>query len=147
MGGDSGGPLFDLDGRLIGIHSRVNQNLNRNIHVPVDIFTTYWKRFLASESWSNRTRSRGYLGIRRADDSNEAVVDSLIPGGAAEKGGIKVGDKITEFNGKTIKDFDALQQEIRKMKARDRVTIKVLRDGKTVELRIRLGADPRPERN
>ncbi len=152
MGGDSGGPLFDLNGRVIGIHSRVNSSLSRNIHVPVDVFTTYWSRFLASESWSSRrgsrtTTNRGYLGVRRAENSDEAVVDSLIKDGAAEKGGIKVGDKIIEFDGQAIKNFTELQLAIRKKKARDRVSVKVLRDGKEHLLRVRLGADPNPRDN
>ena len=152
MGGDSGGPLFDLNGRVIGIHSRVNKYLHRNIHVPSDVYTSEWKRFLASESWSTRRRSRsiqvrGYLGVRRAENEKDAIVDELVKGGAAEKGGIKVGDKIIEFDGKAISSFEELQQAIRRKKARDRVSVKLLRDGKEVLVRVRLGADPLPNRD
>jgi serine protease Do len=49
VGGDSGGPLFDLDGRLIGIHSRIGESTAANIHVPVDQFVLNWQRMVDSE--------------------------------------------------------------------------------------------------
>ena len=42
IGGDSGGPLFDMNGELIGIHSRVGRRLAQNMHVPLQVFHTYW---------------------------------------------------------------------------------------------------------
>ena len=49
MGGDSGGPLFDLDGKVIGINSRVSGSLNQNVHVPVDVFTRDWDSLTKKE--------------------------------------------------------------------------------------------------
>lgn len=49
IGGDSGGPLFDLSGRLIAIHSRVGQQLVVNMHVGVGIFQKKWDSLLKSE--------------------------------------------------------------------------------------------------
>ncbi len=40
IGGDSGGPLFDLKGKLIGIHSRIGTDVSDNMHVPIDVFAT-----------------------------------------------------------------------------------------------------------
>lgn len=51
VGGDSGGPLFDLNGRLIGIHSRIGDSLANNIHVPVDRYVDNWARLSASEDF------------------------------------------------------------------------------------------------
>src|SRR5207248_2559711 len=49
VGGDSGGPLFDLEGRLVGIHSQIGPSINWNLHVPVDAFKTDWDRLVAGE--------------------------------------------------------------------------------------------------
>jgi S1-C subfamily serine protease len=51
VGGDSGGPLFDLDGKVIGIHSRIGPALAQNFHVPVDTYTATWERLAKGESW------------------------------------------------------------------------------------------------
>ena len=46
IGGDSGGPLFDMKGRLIGIHSRVGASLEQNMHVPLREFLNHWDGML-----------------------------------------------------------------------------------------------------
>src|SRR6185295_2323319 len=48
VGGDSGGPLYDLEGRVIGIHSRIGMFITANIHVPVDTYRETWDRLVAS---------------------------------------------------------------------------------------------------
>jgi serine protease Do len=51
VGGDSGGPLFDLDGKLVGINSRIGSAINQNFHVPADSFLSTWSRLARGESW------------------------------------------------------------------------------------------------
>jgi len=51
VGGDSGGPLFDLKGNLIGINSRISGSTTMNYHVPIDIFRQHWDRLVKGESW------------------------------------------------------------------------------------------------
>ena len=145
MGGDSGGPLFDLDGNVIGIHSRVNGDLARNIHVPINIYSDNWDRFLASEEWSSRRPA--YLGVRRAEGEDRPLVMEVIKGTAAERAGVKAGDLITEFGGKKVSTFDELLKTIKKYRPGQRVTIKVMRDGEIVSLRVRLGTEaPQPRK-
>ncbi len=55
VGGDSGGPLFDLDGKVVGIHSRIGGlAITDNIHVPVDTYRDTWDRLAKGESWGER---------------------------------------------------------------------------------------------
>ncbi len=51
ISGDSGGPLFDLDGRLIGINSRIGATTTANIHVPIDTFETTWGQLAKGQEW------------------------------------------------------------------------------------------------
>jgi len=59
VGGDSGGPLFNMRGEVIGIHSRINNptKMSANIHVPTDIFHQTWDRLVRGDSWG------GGLGV------------------------------------------------------------------------------------
>lgn len=66
VAGDSGGPLLDLEGRVIGIHSRIGGAMNMNFHVPVDLFTSNWERLLRSEEWELQLPSRDGPEIRAA---------------------------------------------------------------------------------
>jgi serine protease Do len=50
ISGDSGGPLFDLEGRLIGVHSNIGMNVNQNQHVPIDVYRDQWNDLAASKA-------------------------------------------------------------------------------------------------
>jgi serine protease Do len=152
MGGDSGGPLFDMQGRVIAIHSRVNNSVTRNIHVPVNSYTKNWDRLLASEEWSDRAERRArqrreregenarpYLGVWRDNSETRALVSKVVEDSAAEIAGIQAGDEIVEFDNKSIRSFDHLLDEIAAKKPGDRVKIRLKRNGVNIELRVRLG--------
>ncbi len=64
VGGDSGGPLFDLEGRLIGINSRIGGSTTANFHVPVDIFHDRWDRLLKGDSWDAVLPGRDSLAMK-----------------------------------------------------------------------------------
>ena len=50
ISGDSGGPLFDLEGRVVGIHSNIGMNVNQNQHVPIEVYREQWKDLLAGKA-------------------------------------------------------------------------------------------------
>jgi S1-C subfamily serine protease len=51
VGGDSGGPLFDMTGKVIGIHSRIGFGITENMHVPIDTYHQTWHRLAKGDSW------------------------------------------------------------------------------------------------
>ncbi len=52
VGGDSGGPLFDMQGRVVGIHSRIGgKEITENVHVPIDTYTQTWHKLAKGEMW------------------------------------------------------------------------------------------------
>lgn len=58
VGGDSGGPLFDMNGKVVGIHSRIGgSSITENIHVPVDTYRATWDRLAKGDSWGGRLGS------------------------------------------------------------------------------------------
>lgn len=137
MGGDSGGPLFDLYGNVIGINSRVNNSLEMNIHVPVDVYRESWDRFVAKQDWSDED-SRTYLGITRDDKVANVRVALIKPGSPAERAGIQVGDIITEFDNQPLASFDDLLGHMGRHKPKDKIRLTVLRGKEEIQFSIEL---------
>ena len=68
-GGDSGGPLFDLEGRVVGIHSSISQNLSENRHVPIGVFADDMERLKQGEVWGRL--SKLMPGMKDPEESDD----------------------------------------------------------------------------
>jgi serine protease Do len=66
VAGDSGGPLFDLDGKVIGVNSRIGNMTTMNFHVPVDVFTQHWDRLVKGESWEEGVPGKNSSEVKAA---------------------------------------------------------------------------------
>jgi len=140
VSGDSGGPLFDTAGKVIGISSRIAGPLDANIHVPVDAYTKDWDRLVKGEIWGVRVRGSGaYLGVMGDRSAKDARIVQVLPGTAAAKAGIKPGDVVKKFDGKKVTDYASLAAMIVKKKPGDKVKLTVQRGKKTVQLEATLG--------
>lgn len=141
VGGDSGGPLFDLNGKLIGIHSRIGPNIAFNIHVPANTYRDTWDRLAKSEVWGGRSffGNMPYMGVVGDRDADTCKIVEVKPRSPADKAGLKAGDIILMFDGKKLDRYSDLRPAIRKKKIGDRVPLVVLRDGKELSLRLVLG--------
>jgi len=146
IGGDSGGPLFDLNGRLIAIHSRVGQQLQVNMHVPMSEYVSNWDAMLKSEFIGEGpfaqkpVKGTGFLGM--ATESREEGglrVTKVGKDSPAEKAGIVDGDVVLSMNSEPLKDREQLQSQLKEMAAGDEVEFELLRDGKKETLKITLG--------
>jgi serine protease Do len=126
--GDSGGPVFDLDGRVVGINSRIGVKSTSNVHVPIDTFVDTWDRLAKGDQWGNAgilaklgggggnvppappaTRRAAALGLQAVDDTAGIVITVVRPEKASERAGIQPQDVITKINGEIVKTFADLK--------------------------------------
>jgi len=104
--GDSGGGLFDLEGRLIGIHSYINKDLGDNFDIPVNDFRDHWDQLCTPSdfgpSWSVQ---RFGITLKSDKATKEGVaIASIQKDSPAEQVGLKVGDRIVAILGKKLKE-------------------------------------------
>lgn len=145
IGGDSGGPLFDMEGRLIGIHSRVGAVVGVNMHVPVKVFTDNWERMLKSEfigegQFAEKPeKGKGFLGL--ATKSAEGGIEVIKVGkkSPAAKAGIKEGDLLRTLNGEKLDSREKLQSILAELAAGDKLALEITRDGKDETVKLKLG--------
>jgi serine protease Do len=148
VGGDSGGPLFDMTGKVIGIHSRIGQPITANIHVPVDTYRDTWDRLAKAEVWGNAIGSPVnrpldvYMGIQHDPDAKNCRIVLVAPDSPAAKAGLKVDDVLTGFNGKRIGSFEDLADLLRGQRPGNEVNLEVKRGDDLVMLKLTLSKRP-----
>ncbi len=146
IGGDSGGPLFDLDGKIVGINSSIGVSLTNNNHAGIDGFKEDWDRIQAGEAWGMLSLNplanpeTPVLGINfgMARGFRGALVQALAPRSPAGAAGVRVGDLIQTLDGNEISDAKRFLQVIAKRQPGDRVKLGIQRDRKFLELEVKL---------
>lgn len=136
IGGDSGGPLFDMSGNVLAVSSRIGEPTDYNFHVPADVYTRDWDKLIAGEDF--RTHSGAYLGVSGDAVEGGVKVTKVYDDSPAADGGIKVGDVIVTFQGKSIANLDELVTRVGDEMPGRPVNLELLRDGKSVKLRLQL---------
>jgi len=139
IGGDSGGPLFGMDGSVIGVNSRIGNSLTINLHVPVNTFRDQWDRLARSDSWGHTPGREPFLGVQGAPDSNDATIHRVFPGTPAADAGLKPGDLVLRFAGRRVTDFPTLQSFVSDEEPGNRVTLVIRRDDRTLEIQLVIG--------
>lgn len=148
IGGDSGGPLFDMNGTLIGIHSRVGAVTEINMHVPIHVFHTHWDamkkgEFLGGGKFAQKpVKGSGFIGIAVEDTPKGLKIIDVDEESAAGKADIKTGDILTKVNDKEIKKKTDLITLMKDKSSGDDITLTIIKkdSGKTAELKLNLGA-------
>lgn len=137
VGGDSGGPLFDMHGKVIGINSRIGQNTNLNFHVPIGAFTDDWERLVAAETFNSH--SGALVGITGKPHELGLEITKVYPGEPAHEAGVKSGDILVTFDRRKVKSMERLIEIVGQLQPGRRVRIGVLRGTETLEITVRLG--------
>jgi serine protease Do len=141
QGGDSGGPLLDMEGRVIGINSRISRNLAQNMHVPIDAFHSEWDALLAGQVVGPEPTRSAFqpLGLRfeRATQGGRMVVREVVDESRADEAGFAAGDRILEVDGKEIDGRPAYSEALRN-RASDQVLFRIQRGEEVLELEVEL---------
>lgn len=139
IGGDSGGPLFTLEGKLIGIHSRIGTDVEDNMHVPIDVFATSWDRMVNREVWGMLPGYQPVIGVGGTTDKDPPVIASVEAGGEAFKAGLQVGDLVLACDGTSIFTFADLRHHVEQSMPGDIIVLKVQRGEQTLQIHVTVG--------
>lgn len=139
IGGDSGGPLFGMDGKVIGVNSRIGNPLTVNLHVPVNTFRDQWDRLARSDSWGHTPGREPFIGVQGEPESTDATIHRVFPGTPAAEAGLKPGDLVLRFAGRRVPDFTTLQSYVSDEEPGNRVTLLIQRNERTLEIQLVIG--------
>jgi serine protease Do len=151
--GNSGGPTFDIYGRVIGVNSAIfspsGGSVGIGFAIPADVADTITKQLIAGGKVT-----RGYLGATIQNVTPEiaeslgqkgrkgALVAELVPGGPAEKAGVQPGDVVVDLNGHPVGSSVELTRMVAMSHTGDILRLSILRDGKAREVDVKSGTRP-----
>ena len=147
--GNSGGPLFNMDGQVIGVNTAILSPNGGSIGIGFSMASNVVTRVVDQLQEFGETR-RGWLGVRIqdvTDDIAEAIglentagaLVTSVPDGPAKDGGMQDGDVILSFAGVDVADTRGLVRQVGNSPVGETVRVVVFRDGSTVTLRVTLG--------
>jgi putative serine protease PepD len=141
--GNSGGPLFNLSGEVIGVNSQIESESGGNTGVGFAI-PSNTVRSVADQLIAGHEVEHAYLGVRLEDTPGEigAQVASVSGGSPAAKAGLRAGDVITAFDGDSVESPDALTAAVSAKSPGDEVTVTYTRDGDSRTAQVTLGTRP-----
>ncbi len=158
--GSSGGPLFDLQGEVVGINTAVGAKLRPGFAIPID-----QARRIVEQLRDHGKVQRGWLGAASVvgDEGPGAKIGTVYARTPAERAGLRTGDVIEQVDGEPVENFEALRARVGTKRPGDEVELTVRRGDEILTLRSTLearpdrqsldalrpssGAAPRPERS
>ena len=151
--GNSGGPTFDIYGRVIGVNTAIFSPSGGSVGIGFAIPADVAERITA-QLMSGKGIVRGYLGVGVYDVTKEVgeslgvaanhgvMVGEVTAGGPAEKAGVQNGDIILSVNGRALTNRNNLTRAVAQTGPGDPLKLEVLRNGKTVNLVAKAGTRP-----
>ena len=141
--GDSGGPLFDMYGRVIGIHSAISRSVAENFHVPITKFYDTWDQLAEGRSGSALAqRPMAYLGATVVDDVAGCRLSIVEANGPAFKAGLKVGDLVLKVDDREIRVSASFRRWLAEAEPGETLSLEIKRGAKLVSLDVKLQAQP-----
>lgn len=156
--GNSGGPMFNLQGEVIGINTAIFSPSGGSVGIGFAIPSALAKPVVDQLTKYGRTR-RGWLGVRiqgvtddiaesfGMKDTKGALISSVTPTGPAEQAGLKPGDIVLKFNGRDIKEMRELPRQVAEAAIDSEATIEYWRDGQVKTTKIKVGELEKAEDN
>ncbi|WP_395672171.1 Do family serine endopeptidase [Phenylobacterium sp.] len=151
--GNSGGPTFDIYGRVIGVNTAIfspsGGSVGIGFAIPADVANTVTKQLIRGGRIE-----RGYIGASIQNftremaeatgmgDQRGAIVADLVAGGPAQRAGLRVGDIVVGINGQSVKSSSDLTRRVAQGRPGDALRLDVVRDGRRQVVEIRSGTRP-----
>jgi len=148
--GNSGGPLFNMDGEVVGVNTAIisptGGSIGIGFAVPADTVAP-----VVQQLTQFREVRRGWLGVKIQSVSEEiaaslgipenagALVAAITPGGPAEKGGVQAGDIILRFDNEDVSSMRSLPRLVARAPIDKMVPVEVLRNGQRQTLQVTVG--------
>ncbi|MBJ7486669.1 trypsin-like peptidase domain-containing protein [Brevundimonas sp.] len=152
--GNSGGPTFDIYGRVIGVNSAIFSPTGGSVGIGFAIPAATAKA-ITDQLMRGQAIQRGYIGVgirSLSPDQWEALgeskefkgglVETVSPDGPAARGGVRVGDYIVSVNGEAVENGTDITRQVGRAKPNDNIRIEVVRDGRRQTLTVRSGTRP-----
>ena len=152
--GNSGGPTFDIYGRVIGVNSAIfsptGGSVGIGFAIPASIAKPVTERLMRGE-----TIQRGYLGVQiqnlldeyraplgLSEDQEGAYIAEVTPGGPAAQAGLREGDVVVALNGQAIDGSNALTRRVGQASPGDNLRLEIIREGRRQTITVRSGTRP-----
>lgn len=149
--GDSGGPLFNMQGEVIGIHSMITSLIIENRHVAIDSFHDDWDRLLAGERWGRLRASdddlieSGFFGVQLKWTDFIPEIRKVTPSSPAARAGLKRGDVLVAINKNPIADRLDLETTLDLLDEGQTIDVDIRRAGTAQTIALTTGDDTSPE--
>jgi serine protease Do len=153
--GNSGGPLINLDGKVVGINTAIagsTGNIGIGFAIPINMAKHAYTQLIESG-----TVERGFLGVLPQDLDSEmaeafglkngkgVLIPEVTKDSAADKAGLKHNDVILEIDGKPVESADSFRNRIAMIKPGTKIKLVVWRDGERKNITVKLGKRPSSE--
>jgi serine protease Do len=154
--GNSGGPMFNMDGEVVGINSAIYSPSGGSVGIGFAIPSNLAKPIIDQIREFGHPR-RGWIGVRiqsvspdlaeglKLPNAKGALIASVTPGGPAEAAGIKQGDVVLKFDGRDVTEMRGLPRIVAETPVAKSVDVVVWRKGKEVNLSAKVGEYPENE--
>lgn len=148
--GNSGGPLFDMEGKVVGINTAIFSPSGGSIGIGFAIPSSLARNVIEQIQKYGKPR-RGWLGVRIQSVTEElaeglglpspqgALVAGVTPDGPAERAGIQQGDVIVKFDGKDVSEMRTLPRIVAETEIGKEVPVTVWRKDRQVQVRVKIG--------
>ena len=138
--GNSGGPLFDMDGKVVGVNSALLSPSGGSIGIGFAIPSNTVRTIVAQLRQYGRVE-RGWIGanVGDLDERSGARVDRVTEGGPAATGGLKVGDIVSKINGVAVRDSRMMQRLVVEARVGQALSLSLLRGGHPASANVLVG--------
>lgn len=153
--GNSGGPLLDMEGRVIGMNTAIVTNMANGGYMGIGFaIPSNLLQSVIADLKKDGSFKRGYIGVTlqqidddlasafRMDSSEGAIVAEVAKNSPAEKSGLQRGDIITKYNNNRVANIAGFRNAISLMKPGSQVNLAVLRDGKPLQVNVEVAIFP-----